>query len=278
MPKDANYTKRSWPTVEQDHASVITYLDSYIGEFMSMLLDLGIDENTIVFFASDNGAHLEGGHSYKFFNSTGGLLGHKRSLYEGGVRSPTMVRWPNKIKGGRVSDFQWAFYDVMATFADLAGAAHPARTDGISIVPTLMGHTQKARPYIYNTWRGTGMEDDSLALPKGWTRVQNSKGLLEYVHTDGRVSDSHPLSSSQATNAAPGYGIRVGDYKGVVAHCSDAKGLRPSDGDKFEVYNLAKDPFETNDISATDIGKLQIQNFLRILKADGNISCACFQC
>ena len=54
----------------------------------------GVDKDTIVFFASDNGAHIEGGHRAQFFNSTGGLRGHKRSLYEGGVRSPTLVRWP----------------------------------------------------------------------------------------------------------------------------------------------------------------------------------------
>ena len=73
---------------------------------MQLLANVGIDKQTLVLFASDNGAHLEGGHDYHFFNSTGGLLGHKRSLYEGGVRSPTMVRWPGTIRLG-VSDFAW---------------------------------------------------------------------------------------------------------------------------------------------------------------------------
>ena len=107
VPSDGQYAAHTdWPEVERDHAAVITYLDGCVGDLMQLLVDLGIDEQTLVFFASDNGAHLEGGHDYHFFNSTGGLLGHKRSLYEGGVRSPTMVRWPGTIRLG-VSDFAW---------------------------------------------------------------------------------------------------------------------------------------------------------------------------
>ena len=86
VPSDGQYAKETWPDVEKDHAAVITYLDNYVGEMVNTISDLGVEKNTIMFFASDNGAHLEGGHSYHFFNSTGGLLGHKRSLYEGGVR------------------------------------------------------------------------------------------------------------------------------------------------------------------------------------------------
>ena len=112
----------------------------------------------IVFFASDNGAHLEGGHSYTFFNSTGGLLGHKRSLYEGGMRSPSMVRWPGTISPGIVSDFQWAFWDFMPTAAELSGGTAAANIDGVSIVPTLMGQTQPPKPYVYFTWPGTGVK------------------------------------------------------------------------------------------------------------------------
>ena len=206
-------------------------------------------------------------------------LGHKRSLYEGGVRSPTMARWPKKIKAGTVSNYQWAFYDAMATFADLIGAPARGRTDGISILPTLLGKTQDPKPYIFNTWRGTGVEDDHLELPDGWTRVQNKVGVLEYVHEDGRVSAAHPAraTSDKKGSGASAYGISVGDFKGVVAHCSDTSALQPSDGDVFEIYDLAIDPFETNDISATDVGKEKIKMFLSILNK-ANVTCACFQC
>jgi len=119
VPSDGQYASHTdWPEVERDHAAVITYLDGYVGDLLALLKKLQIEEKTLVFFASDNGAHLEGGHSYHFFNSTGGLLGHKRSLYEGGMRSPTMARWPGTITPG-VSDFAWAFWDFMPTVAEL---------------------------------------------------------------------------------------------------------------------------------------------------------------
>ena len=111
VPTDGQYGNEPWPNVEKDHAGVIVYLDNYVGEIMATLRELSIDDDTIVFFASDNGAHLEGGHSVEFFNSTGGLKGHKRSLYEGGVRSPSMVRWPGKVAPNSESDLQWAFWD-----------------------------------------------------------------------------------------------------------------------------------------------------------------------
>eukprot|EP00913_Durusdinium_trenchii_P033181 g31063.t1 len=100
--------------------NVISYLDDKVGDVMKQLKALKIDEKTMVFFASDNGAHLEGGHQIAFFNSTGGLSGHKRSMYEGGVRSPTMVRWPQQIRP-RTSQFAWAFWDMVPTVAELLG-------------------------------------------------------------------------------------------------------------------------------------------------------------
>ncbi len=73
MPTDGQYAKESsWPEVERDHAAVITYLDAYVGELMALLDTTHQSNNTLVIFASDNGAHLEGGHDYLFFNSTGG--------------------------------------------------------------------------------------------------------------------------------------------------------------------------------------------------------------
>merc|ERR1719201_1521835 len=155
VPSNGQYVNQTgWPEVERDHAAVITYLDNYVGQLMSLLERLDIANETIVFFASDNGAHLEGGHDYHFFNSTGGLLGHKRSLYEGGVRSPTMVRWPGTIKAGVVSDFVWAFWDFMPTVAELSGGKAPGDIDGVSIVPTLMGKAQPPKPYVLFTWHG----------------------------------------------------------------------------------------------------------------------------
>ncbi|CAE7487032.1 Galns [Symbiodinium pilosum] len=156
VPCDLQYASKKWPDVEKDHAAVITYLDSKVGDLLSRLKSLNIDRNTLVFFASDNGAHSEGGHDHQFFNSTGGLRGYKRSMFEGGVRSPTMVRWPERIAPGRISDFAWAFWDVLPTIAEIAGVSIPGGLDGISILPELKGLPQKEHDYLYFTWIGDG--------------------------------------------------------------------------------------------------------------------------
>lgn len=212
VPTDLQYAGKPWPDVEKDHAAVITYLDGKVGDLMARLKALGVDDNTLVFFASDNGAHKEGGHKPEFFNSTGGLRGHKRSLYEGGVRSPTMVRWPAFIKGGQRSTFAWAFWDMLPTFADLAGESVVGTSDfkdldGISIVPMLLGHSeQAAHEYLYFTW--------------------------------------------SATTTVSGYAVRQGRWKGVVPFCADSEGLQPSMEDNMEIYDLSADPFETSDVAA----------------------------
>ena len=97
-----------WPLVEKDHAAVVFYLDGLVGQLVGLLKELQLERSTLTIFASDNGAHLEGGHVEQFFHSSGGLRGAKRSLYEGGVRSPTMVLWPGTIPAGRESKYQWA--------------------------------------------------------------------------------------------------------------------------------------------------------------------------
>lgn len=172
VPSALQYNNASWPAVERDHAAVITYLDGKVGDLMARLKALGVDDDTLVIFASDNGAHVEGGHKKQFFDSTGGLQGNKRSQYEGGYRSPTMARWPGVISKGTVSDFPWAFWDVMPTFAELAGTKAPEGLDGVSIVPTLTGNgEQMDHEYLYWTWKhGNG---------KGYSmRVGNWKGIV----------------------------------------------------------------------------------------------------
>jgi arylsulfatase A-like enzyme len=284
VPTDGIYSNQSWPDVERDHASVITYLDNYVGELLSLVQSLGIDEQTIIFFASDNGAHLEGGHSYKFFNSTGGLLGHKRSLYEGGVRSPTMVRWPGTIKPA-VSSFRWAFWDFMPTAAELAHGKVPGNIDGVSSVPTLLGKAQPPKPYVYFTWRGSilGSYNDTESkltpdLPLGWQAVQSTDGLLKYYHVpSGKYSTRHPLKPLETTGRlASGYAVVVGDWKRVVGHCVSSQHV-PSKADKFEIYNLASDPFEQNNLAQTAEGKQAGNHMLDIVLKAG-VSCNCFQC
>ena len=129
---------------------MIKELDDYVGEILKKLKELNLEKNTIVVFASDNGPHLEGGADPVFFNSNGGLRGFKRDLYEGGIRTPMLVKWPGKIKAGYSSDHISAFWDVFPTFAEITGAKLPEGLDGISFLPTLLGNkTQKQHDYLY---------------------------------------------------------------------------------------------------------------------------------
>ena len=153
-------------------AAMVSLLDKYVGEVMQELKDLGIDDNTIVIFTSDNGPHMEGGADPEFFNSNGPLRGFKRDLYEGGIRVPMIVRYPNHIKAGSTTDHISAFWDIMPTLADLTNIELPADevTDGISFLPTLLNKgTQKEHEYLYWEFHEGG---GRLALLEGdWKMV-----------------------------------------------------------------------------------------------------------
>ena len=142
VPSDEPYSNESWPQVEKNKAAMITRMDKDIGKVMELLQKHKLDENTVVFFTSDNGPHKEGGADPKFFQSAGKLRGIKRDLYEGGIRVPMIVRWPGKIKPGQVSEQVWAFWDVLPTVAEIASLKAPDNIDGISIMPTLLGQVQ----------------------------------------------------------------------------------------------------------------------------------------
>ena len=123
----------------------------------------------ISIFTSDNG------HEYdkEFFNSNGPLRGSKRDLYEGGIRIPFIAKWSGKIKSNSTSDHISAFWDMMPTFCDLAGADKCPKTDGISISKTLLGQNkQKEHEYLY--WEFNESEGPLQAVRKDeWKLVRN---------------------------------------------------------------------------------------------------------
>lgn len=129
-------------------AAMITRLDRDVGRIVQKLAELGLDDNTIVFFTSDNGAAAASWTGY--FRSSGPLRGAKRDFYEGGIRTPMIARWPGHIAAGSQSDLPWAFHDVMPTFVDLAGGKPPTNIDGLSALPTLLGKGEQQRhEYLY---------------------------------------------------------------------------------------------------------------------------------
>lgn len=142
VPSVEPYQREDWPEPEKRKAAMITRMDRDIGELMKQLKTMKIDENTIVFFSSDNGPHKEGGVKPEFFQASGPFKGIKRDMYEGGIRVPMIARWPGKIRPASVSDQVWAFWDFVPTAAEIAGLKPPENTDGISILPTLLGQKQ----------------------------------------------------------------------------------------------------------------------------------------
>lgn len=132
------------------YAAMVSRLDMYVGQIVEKLEQLGIADNTIIMFASDNGAHQEGGADPQFFQSSGELKGIKRALYEGGIRTPFIAYWPNKIKENSTTNNQAAFWDIMPTLLDIAETKNKAYTDGISILPTLLNKgKQEQKDYFY---------------------------------------------------------------------------------------------------------------------------------
>ena len=176
VPSDLQYAGEDYPDVEKDHAASVSYMDASVGRLVAGL-DLA---STFVFFVSDNGAHEEGGHNHTFFNSTAGLRGFKRSLYEGGVRSPSMVVGPGVPRGAR-SRLPWAFWDLLPTFAELANASGAVGTavDGASIA----GELRAPNSMPTTNWTGFWTWGDGPSHTKGFT-------------------------------------VRRGDFKGVVTNCS----------------------------------------------------------
>lgn len=132
-------------------AAMVTRLDHYVGEIVQKLKDLGVYDNTIIIFSSDNGPHLEGGADPDFFNSNGPWRGYKRDLYEGGIRVPMIVQWPGHISEGAQTDFMCSFWDMMPTFRTILNPeAQVDSLDGISLLPLLEGREgQKEHDYLY---------------------------------------------------------------------------------------------------------------------------------
>ncbi len=157
------YKDKPWPEDARRYAAMVTLVDRQVGEVLDLLKELGLEQNTLVFFSGDNGGndyfkskeYPRGIHLANKNPRTGvEYRGTKGTLYEGGLRIPFVARWPGKIAPGRSSDHLGYFPDVLPTIAELTGAKSPADIDGISLVPELLGpeaagHKQAQHEYLY---------------------------------------------------------------------------------------------------------------------------------
>ena len=211
--------EQPWPDVYQRYASDVRRIDECVGDLLALLKDLRLDDNTLVVFTSDNGpskeSYLKENYDPTFFKSFGPHDGIKRDLWEGGIRVGALARWPGRIPRGRVSNEPSQFHDWLPTLAELAGVPAPARTDGVSLVPTLTGQGAQAPSRVYVEYFEGGKTppyDEFAQNPRGRVRRQ-----------------------MQA--------LRVGDFMGVRYQTTNH-------AVPFEIYDVVTDPQQTNNLAS----------------------------
>lgn len=198
-----NYRRGPYESQAEAHAAfaaMIEVLDRQVGEIVKKVEELGLAEETIIIFTSDNGPHQEGGADPEYFNSNGPLRGFKRDLYEGGIRVPFIAKWPGKIQPGTTSDHVSAFWDFFPTVADITGLEQlPPDSDGISFLPTLLGEDgQIQHNYLYWEFHERG---GRIAVRRGsWKGVKydvlkNPDAPLELYNLSKDPGEQHDVAA-----------------------------------------------------------------------------------
>ena len=210
VPDFGPYADNDWPEPQKGHAAMITRMDADIGRVMDKLKHLGVEENTLVFFSSDNGPHAEGGNDPQFNDSSGPLAGIKRDLTDGGIRVPTIARWPAKLAAGQTSSHVGYFPDLMPTVAELAGATEkmPTDIDGISLVPTLLGKPEAQKQHDYLYWAFYERGGGQAVRMGNWKAVQQPLtssvrlyDVSEDIGEERDISAEHPDIVARAAAA-----------------------------------------------------------------------------
>ncbi len=147
------YKNKSWTEKEKNYAAMVTRVDTDMGEMLTTLKNLGIDQNTLVIFTGDNGSSFNPKSEIgkRFNQAANGLRGFKRGMYEGALRQAAFAWWPGTVPAGRVDEQPWAFWDLMPTFVEMSGAKPPKgyETDGLSLLGYLKGGEAPKRDYFY---------------------------------------------------------------------------------------------------------------------------------
>ena len=202
VPEYGDYAARDWPRTEMGRAAMISRLDRGVGRLLRRIKNIGIDEDTIVFFASDNGPHREGGSDPNFFNSSGPLRGIKRDLYEGGIRVPLIARWPGQIEAGAVTGHVSAFWDFLPTLAALAGAEPPENTDGLSMAPTLLGAPRKQKQHEFLYWEFHERGSAQAVRFGRWKAVRLPGGSLELYDLESDLGETTNIAAENPETIA----------------------------------------------------------------------------
>ena len=215
-------SSQNWDMIETQFAAMIKRMDTSIADILQLLEYLGVDENTICVFATDNGPHDAGGHDPRSFEGYAMFEGVKRDILEGGLRVPAIVRWPGTIPSGsdigatyRDIEYPSAIYDWMPTFIDIAGMTPPAWCDGVSLLPVLQGTgSPRQRDWLYFEYYQNGKTPD---FPGAFPHHYNERRQQQQA-------------------------IRIGDLMGVRRDIQ-------SHTDPFAIYDVVNDPAQSFDLS-----------------------------
>ena len=199
-PNNEGLKKGEYASQPQSHAAfvaMITLLDDQVGEIVAKIKELGLEDNTIIIFTSDNGPHKEGGADPDYFNSNGSLKGYKRDLYEGGIRVPMIAKWKGKITEGSNTAHISAFWDVMPTLATLTKSKIEGPIDGISFLPTLLNKgNQKKHDYLY--WEFHELNGRQALRQGDWKLIKynvNKNGSYQLYNLKNDISETNDLAS-----------------------------------------------------------------------------------
>lgn len=196
------FRKGPYASQENPHAAfaaMVTLLDVQVGEIMAKLEKLGLIDNTLIIFTSDNGPHREGGADPEFFSSNGPFKGIKRDLYEGGIHVPMIASWPKKIKSGSKTDHISAFWDILPTCAELLGVDEPKDIDGISLLPTLLGNENQQAKHDYLYWEFYERKGRQAVRMGNWKGIRygvkkNPNAALELYNLENDQGETTDVS------------------------------------------------------------------------------------
>jgi len=234
VPDLGIYKDENWDIHHKEWAAMITRMDTEVGKLLALLKELGLDENTIIFFASDNGnpagydgryIKINGGKTIQeFFDNACPTRGGKGDSYDGAFRVPAMVRWPGKIKAGQVSDHIWAFWDFMPTAAELAGLKAPENTDGLSLLPALLGSKkQNIHDYLYWEYQ----QDQAVRSGKWYALRENGKEIMLF----DLIND--PQQSKDLSSDHPDIVTKIAE---IMAKSHSPGDVWPSPGETMEQF------------------------------------------
>lgn len=194
VPELGEYEDKTWPNQAKIYAAMISRMDRDIGLLLDLLTNLDLDQNTVLFFCSDNGAadRYEG-----LFNSSGPLRGRKRDLYEGGLRTPMIVRWPGTVEAGTVNDLAWTFADFLPTATAIAQTETPPGLDGVSVLPTLLGETQHLDDrFLYWEFYERGFQQ--AGRWREWKAIrQEPSGPISLYNLATDLGEEHDVATQQ---------------------------------------------------------------------------------